>query len=1196
MSDPASFSWICTGTGNWNAPTNWADVTTGQTPAVVAPGRLDAAIFRNSGTAVAVSGNGNAASISVQGTDAVQGTLNAGTLIVDQPGSLDINTAATISATTAADLGSILVNGSGAALLVHGTLQIGTASLAGDLEASGGGFIQTGDLIMTNAMVVLYSSSAIELGSAGTADAATVTIDPGYTLSGSGTVTEWGLPVPQLDIVDNGLISSTALTLGGYEPIVGPLYPGVPPVIINVPDVTLSGTGTVEVQCGGTVSLAASVSTPGLTFQLDGNAQLYTAGGMVAGTAINLDGTGNSLFIGTDPELDDPPAIDATINGFNAADTIIFDNQTISSATLAGGSLVVAFGPYGDTTTTLELTGNYSSDGVRVLSGDEVVLTSDTYSWIGPTSGNWNTATDWVDVTTGQTPAVVAPGSLDAVIFANSGAAVTVSGNGAATSTTMQGTVDVLGTLNAGTLVADQPAILDINAGATISAATATDRGTILVGGSASALLVNGMLQIGTVSLAGDLDASAGGFIQTGNLSLGASFSNIVTVDSASTIEVGNAGSAAVGTFTVDPGYTISGQGSLLGNLTDNGLIAGDNLTLGQAVGYSYGAPASVAHVGYYFSTALSGTGTVEIQPGGTIDLAEPIVADGPTFQLDGSVDLDIQASIASGNTINLIGNANTITVDGAYYTPEIGLVVTPGMPAVDATINGFNNTDTLIVVGATSDFSGPNLPVLLATYADSALWLEGFNKYVGSYQVLTLDLPDLPPDTTFSVGNMQPRADPALPAGAVQQAITIAPPISCFAAGTRIATPRGAVPVSRLRDGDTVLTASGQPQPIRWVGRRRVDCRRHPAPAQVMPIRIVRGAFRENMPQRALLLSPDHSIFIDGVLIPVKYLVNGTTIAQVPMAEMTYYHVELPHHDLLLAEGMQAESYLDVGDRSNFVNGGGLVKIQPNFTLDEACEAIWETAGCAPLRIAGDEFNRVAARLRKRATLLGYAWDRMTRPPSRPRAVKATDPAQLLDPAWYLANNPDVAVAGVDAAEHYVTWGRQEGRLPCHEIDLVLKLGLVDAGTVAFTMADIIAAGIDPVAHFCSIGWRERRRPNPYFDTGWYLDTHDVPAGMNPLLHYVLLGEPRGLPPSPHFDPAWYRDRYAIGVTPSPLAHYLKHRRSQRFSPRPTFDVAAYIKVHAVTLRPDRDPYAHFLVVGRFAQIRRDRAGHLAA
>jgi hypothetical protein len=37
--------------------------------------------------------------------------------------------------------------------------------------------------------------------------------------------------------------------------------------------------------------------------------------------------------------------------------------------------------------------------------------------------------------------------------------------------------------------------------------------------------------------------------------------------------------------------------------------------------------------------------------------------------------------------------------------------------------------------------------------------------------------------------------------------------------------------------------------------------------------------------------------------------------------AQFTYYHVELESHELLLAEGVQAESFVDNIDRMNFHN-----------------------------------------------------------------------------------------------------------------------------------------------------------------------------------------------------------------------------------------------------------------------------------
>jgi len=61
--------------------------------------------------------------------------------------------------------------------------------------------------------------------------------------------------------------------------------------------------------------------------------------------------------------------------------------------------------------------------------------------------------------------------------------------------------------------------------------------------------------------------------------------------------------------------------------------------------------------------------------------------------------------------------------------------------------------------------------------------------------------------------------------------------------------------------------------------------------------------AFGARQPYRDLLLSPDHAVFVDGVLIPVKYLVNDTSVTQVPMEHVLYYHVEVPQHSILLAE-----------------------------------------------------------------------------------------------------------------------------------------------------------------------------------------------------------------------------------------------------------------------------------------------------
>jgi hypothetical protein len=187
---------------------------------------------------------------------------------------------------------------------------------------------------------------------------------------------------------------------------------------------------------------------------------------------------------------------------------------------------------------------------------------------------------------------------------------------------------------------------------------------------------------------------------------------------------------------------------------------------------------------------------------------------------------------------------------------------------------------------------------------------------------------------------------------------------IPCVASGTRIATTDGMVPVERLRPGMLVLTAGGVAAPITWLGHRKVTCTKHPRPASVWPVRVRAGAFADNVPGRDLWLSPDHAIYANGVLIPIKHLIDGATIAQVSRATITYWHVELMRHDIILAEGLPVESYLETGDRSAFSNGGSVTAMFPDFAT-----RTWEAEGCAPLVVAGAKLaalrDLVAARRR---------------------------------------------------------------------------------------------------------------------------------------------------------------------------------------------------------------------------------------
>jgi hypothetical protein len=116
------------------------------------------------------------------------------------------------------------------------------------------------------------------------------------------------------------------------------------------------------------------------------------------------------------------------------------------------------------------------------------------------------------------------------------------------------------------------------------------------------------------------------------------------------------------------------------------------------------------------------------------------------------------------------------------------------------------------------------------------------------------------------------------------------------------------------------------------------------------------KGAVADNVPNRDLRITKAHSLYLDGVLIPVEFLVNHRTILWDDHAkEVTIYHIELETHDVLLANGTPAESYRDDGNRWVFQNantGWGLPPQEP----------------CAPVLTGGQIVDAVWRRLLERA------------------------------------------------------------------------------------------------------------------------------------------------------------------------------------------------------------------------------------
>lgn len=210
---------------------------------------------------------------------------------------------------------------------------------------------------------------------------------------------------------------------------------------------------------------------------------------------------------------------------------------------------------------------------------------------------------------------------------------------------------------------------------------------------------------------------------------------------------------------------------------------------------------------------------------------------------------------------------------------------------------------------------------------------------------------------------------------------------IRCLAAGTLVRTPSGEVPAEEiwgcteivtLRDGVETV------EPIKWVGQRHVDLKRHARPEQAAPVRIRAGAIAEGQPARDLFVSPEHAIFVGGALIQARALMNGGSIVQERGTdEVTYYHIELESHGVFFANGLAVESYLDNGDRSFFESDDGPVMLHPTLTPRTEFDVRKTAEAYAPFLTDPAMVEPIWRQLAKRSAEMGY---------SRPDLVTTAD------------------------------------------------------------------------------------------------------------------------------------------------------------------------------------------------------------
>ncbi|BDG73682.1 Hint domain-containing protein [Roseomonas fluvialis] len=397
-----------------------------------------------------------------------------------------------------------------------------------------------------------------------------------------------------------------------------------------------------------------------------------------------------------------------------------------------------------------------------------------------------------------------------------------------------------------------------------------------------------------------------------------------------------------------------AGADTLRGDGGDDSLEGGadgDSLSGGNGADMLRGGDGDDTLAGGTGADTLDGGGGVNTldyraSPGGvTIDLGTGSAAGGQATA----------DSLVAGSFRNVLGStdsANRLTGDG-----QDNLLV--GGDVAD-TLSGGEGADTLRGGAGNDSVQGGG-------GADRVVWRSGDGRDtidLGS-GVDTLDLEGWNAADTandaWSVSVAGTTATFTGSAGLGSPVLTIlnydpADSVVCFVEGTLILTPAGEVPVERLRAGDLVVTPRGAAPvaPLAWVGRLEVDLARQRFREAAAPVLVKAGALAEGVPFRDLHVSPNHALFIDGHLVPARLLVNGLTIIhQRWWREVTYHHLELDRHSLLVSDGALTESYLDDGNRYLF-EVPGIVPLAPDFATNRP-EARPEVQPCAPLLAEGE-------------------------------------------------------------------------------------------------------------------------------------------------------------------------------------------------------------------------------------------------
>lgn len=697
----------------------------------------------------------------------------------------------------------------------------------------------------------------------------------------------------------------------------------------TVNHLTMNNGGAINVASGGVVSSGATINAAGTQFSVESggtadyviasagtaiekSGATITSGLFAAGTTASVvaGGSLNSMGAGYDPSNPSSTAVGGTA-------AVISGGTVATVSVLNAGTAIISSG--GTLVSNLSISGGAAS----VLSGAQFV------------SGATIQASGGTVVSAGRTTPVPAILSID------SGNQLTELDIGSGATATI--TNRIINTLNA------TSGVDTISSGASILTLNAQG-GTqnIASGAVISALNAQGGTSIvASKALVSTLTASSGASV---TISSGATIPNIML--SGATVQV--PGGASVQVLSAVAGATgIVGSGASLTSMflsSANATVASgvfvSRLTILSGASGVLMSGASVQHIevgngGWVSGATVSNNSELLVSSGGTA-LQSVITYDSGTARTSNGPYTVVQSG-------GVVSNATIAGATGAISRENLGglLTVESGAVLVNTSM-GYNARIKINGLAYNDQNKSVNVSSGILTVTENGqTWQMGIT---GTY------------DPSGFILNDDGQGGTVL----IYQ--------KCFLAGSMIRTPKGEKAVERLRKGEQVCVhVDGREETREITGviqrRARVDTSR-PEDMAGWPVIVAKDAFGKGVPNKDLSVTPEHCFYFEGKFVPVRMLVNGTSIRyDHSQVEYDYYHVKTEPHSVIWANDVLTESWLDTDEQSIYRQDADS---EDTMRLVDRQQLNWNDHAAAPLDVSQDFVKPLHTSFAERAKELG--------------------------------------------------------------------------------------------------------------------------------------------------------------------------------------------------------------------------------